>query len=528
MKHISSPWPAVIVFCFSLFLFFLGAGSSSIYILDESKNAQCAYEMMTTNGITPVFNGELRTDKPPLHYYFMMLAYTIAGKTPAAARFFSAVTGSILMMVFFLFLKHHSFEKHAWWTLLVLWSSIHFVLEFHLAVPDPYLITCVGISLMAFYHWIQTRKKWALYGIYLFLGLGVLAKGPVALALPGLSMLVYLIVTRQFSAKILQKLISVSGILLFLAVILPWYSLVWHATKGEWLKGFLLDHNINRFSDTKEGHGGFFLITIGYYLMGFLPFVFFIGPVVKSAWQNRRDHLILFGVIITLVFVVFFSVSSTKLPNYPMPAYPFTAILVGDFLAGHAGNIHSLKYRWHFLAVFLFTILLMAGVFIAVETDPNLKGLHKILWYLLPLSLGALIAVLLAFKAKNKYAFLTLGITFSIGAMFLTRGFMPRIDKRNPVYLTTSLMKNADSLAWHQSLNPAFVFKYGIIPELQGTAEIESYLSEPGNLLLTTEKGIKQLQGDQVDFEVLFECTDLFDKRKTRIIRGTVGWQKHE
>jgi 4-amino-4-deoxy-L-arabinose transferase-like glycosyltransferase len=521
MKNISSPWSAITVFCFSLFLFLLGAGSSSIYILDESKNAQCAFEMMTTgNGITPVFNGELRTDKPPLHYYFMMAAYTIAGKTPAAARFFSAVMGSILMMVLFLFLKYDSFEKHAWWTLLVLWSSIHFVLEFHFAVPDPYLITCIGISLMSFYHWMQTRKKWALYGIYLFLALGVLAKGPVALALPGLSMLVYLLVTRQLTAKILQKLISVSGILLFLVVIIPWYSLVWHATNGEWLKGFLLDHNINRFSDTKEGHGGFFLITIGYYLMGFLPFVFFIGAVIKSAWQNKRDHLILFGGIITLVFVVFFSVSSTKLPNYAMPAYPFTAILVGDFLAGQAENIGSLKYRWHFLLVFLFTILLMGSVFIAIETDQNLKGLYQLLWYLLPLTLGASIAMLLAFRAKSKAAFLSLGITFLIGAMFLIKGFMPQVDKRNPVYLTTSLMKNADSLAWYQNLNPAFVFKYGRIPELQGTAEIRLFLSDPENLLLTTEKGIKQLRSDQVNFKVLFECTDLFDNRKTRIIRG--------
>ena len=60
-----------------------------ISILDEAKNAEAAREMLSSgNFLVPFFNGELRTDKPPLHYYFMILGYKLFGVTALGARFF--------------------------------------------------------------------------------------------------------------------------------------------------------------------------------------------------------------------------------------------------------------------------------------------------------------------------------------------------------------------------------------------------------------------------------------------------------
>ncbi len=65
-----------------------------VYILDEAKNAACAMEMLQrTDWITPTFNGHLRTDKPPLHYFFMMTAYSLFGVSPFSARLFSVILG---------------------------------------------------------------------------------------------------------------------------------------------------------------------------------------------------------------------------------------------------------------------------------------------------------------------------------------------------------------------------------------------------------------------------------------------------
>lgn len=73
---------------FSGVLFWVGLSSFPIYIVDEARNAQAAWEMYAGGEwIVPTFNGGVRTDKPPLHYYGVMVGYLIFGKTAFAARF---------------------------------------------------------------------------------------------------------------------------------------------------------------------------------------------------------------------------------------------------------------------------------------------------------------------------------------------------------------------------------------------------------------------------------------------------------
>ena len=74
----------------SLFILILFLGTHPIIILDESKNAEAAREFIVTGQyMIPYFNGEIRVDKPPLHYYFMNLGYNIFGINSFGARFFS-------------------------------------------------------------------------------------------------------------------------------------------------------------------------------------------------------------------------------------------------------------------------------------------------------------------------------------------------------------------------------------------------------------------------------------------------------
>ena len=73
-----------------------------ISILDEAKNAEAAREMLASGTYwVPKFNGELRTDKPPLHYYFMVLGFKLFGTTVLGARFFSALMGFITLLTTF-------------------------------------------------------------------------------------------------------------------------------------------------------------------------------------------------------------------------------------------------------------------------------------------------------------------------------------------------------------------------------------------------------------------------------------------
>ena len=65
---------------------FANIGGLDVYALDEAKNAEAARAMYVSGDyVVPMYNGELRTDKPPLHYYFMVAGYSIFGINPVGA-----------------------------------------------------------------------------------------------------------------------------------------------------------------------------------------------------------------------------------------------------------------------------------------------------------------------------------------------------------------------------------------------------------------------------------------------------------
>ncbi|MDQ7056367.1 MAG: glycosyltransferase family 39 protein [Persephonella sp.] len=187
-------WKALFVFVVSLIIFSANIGGLSIYSLDEAKNAECAREMLEREDfVVPTFNYQLRTDKPPLHYYFMMLSYSIFGINEFSARLFSAVFGALTVLMTFLFARRYFEEKVAFFSFIVLISSLHTSIQFHMAVPDPYLIFLINASLFSFYAGLKERKIYFIYLFYLFMGLGVLSKGPVAVVLPTAIATVYLL-----------------------------------------------------------------------------------------------------------------------------------------------------------------------------------------------------------------------------------------------------------------------------------------------------------------------------------------------
>src|SRR5690606_22813978 len=181
-------------------------------ILDEAKNAEAAREMFVNNDwLVPTFNGELRTDKPPLHYWFMMISYKLFGVSAFSARLLSAVFGVLPILSTFHYTKKFLNRKIAILTTFTLCSSIFFMQEFHLAVPDPYLIFFVSFALFEFYDFYLNNKLVDRFAFYFALGLGTLAKGPVAIALPGLIALVFLLTKRDFNWRTLIRLNPLLG-----------------------------------------------------------------------------------------------------------------------------------------------------------------------------------------------------------------------------------------------------------------------------------------------------------------------------
>ncbi|HWB28615.1 MAG TPA: glycosyltransferase family 39 protein [Chitinophagaceae bacterium] len=444
-----------IVLAIGAILLLMRLGATPIYILDEAKNAECAREMLQRHDvITPTFNGELRPDKPPLHYFFMIAAYKVWGTTPFAARFFSAIMGLLTVLVTYLYTKKFLAPFAAFCTVVVLLASPHFLFEFRLAVPDPYLIFFITLGLFSAFAWLEQNNKSQLYISAAALALATLAKGPVALALPGVCLLLWVIIARKWKTLFTWHIL---GALLVLAVItLPWYVAVDRATHGEWTKEFFIDNNLNRFSSPQEGHGGLFIITPIFVIAGLLPFTGFLGEVFKQRKSIFQQALTKFSGIVVLVFVIFFSLSSTRLPNYPMPCYPFAAIILGNFIVALLdGRVQSKKYPF-FVAVVFASVVAVAGFF-AIRSEAELRFLQ---W--LPLLLLVCPAVLLLayFTLPKKWPVIIAAIVagYSLFNILGLQVIYPELYKQNPVTKTINMVKQHKYVVGYTLFNPAYRF----------------------------------------------------------------------
>lgn len=524
MKIFKNLAPLLIVLL-SYFLISSNIGNVSIYILDESKNASCAREMMETgNYVVPTFNYELRTDKPPLHYYFMILGYKLFGVNEFGARFFSVLFGCLTVLATFFFaLRFFSF-RIAILSSTILLSSLHFVLQFHLAVPDPYLIFFIVSALFLFYTYQKERNTSFIYLFYFSLALGTLTKGPVAIVLPGLIILSYLIITKQFNWKTLASIKLVSGGLLYLLIALPWYILVHLETNGAWTEGFFLKHNMERFTSTMEGHGGSFYYPIVFLVLGMLPFVVFVIPTIVHTWKNSKNDLILYLSLIILWFLIFFAVSKTQLPNYIVPLYPAFAILIAIYLDTLCSGKQktAIPIRITLIVYLLIMIAIPIGVYFGLTFEPMLAHLKWKSLYFIILPFGAIIAMY--FVLVNKIRPMVISISASWMIMILLFFFMvyPAINEENPVEQSHYLFKDEIPVSYFGRMNSAFAFKMkSSIPALNNYEGVDKFLKNNSNGLILSTKSIYNKNKeifDALNATIIFEHRDLYEIPTTVII----------
>ena len=432
-------------------------GAAPIYILDEAKNAQCAREMCDRGDwIVPTFNGALRTDKPSLHYWFMQLAYTVGGVGAGQARFFSAILGLGLLGLTFYHTRKWAGSGVAFFTTAALVLSTHFLFEFRLSVPDPYLIFFTGAGLFWGFAYLQKGSRKSLFIAAASLGLAVLAKGPVALALPGLVVIIYIVLTKKW--QVFKDPYILLAALLALGIAVPWYYLVDVKSNGAFTRVFFLEHNLNRFSSGKEGHGAPFIVTPLMVLVGMLPVSLLAIHSLCKRFTYKKQPFFLFSLVTVFVYVVFFSISSTKLPNYPMPCYPFVAVLAGYFVKDLWEKRYTLpNYIWWIWLVLSFAIPI--GAFFGLSNEPAVAHLALLAGPLLVLPAFTLYAYIK--RADVKKSFLGIGLGWIVfSAIFMWAGY-PLIYKENPVAHLKPLIKGKADVLAYKTYNPAFNFSFG-------------------------------------------------------------------
>jgi 4-amino-4-deoxy-L-arabinose transferase-like glycosyltransferase len=276
-----------------------------------------------------------------------MFAFREFGVHDWSARLPSATFAFILVTLVYLHIRR--FRPGGQLDAALITASCAGILSFARgASTDMQLAAPFCIGMLGWYAWYETDRKFWLFDLYFFGGAATLAKGPVAPFLALAILLCFAALRREWS--VLRRTIWIPGIVLYLAMVLPWYIAV-QRRNPSFLRVFFLQHNLERFATNRYMHEQSILYYIPVMLLALMPWTiialraFFdaIGESIAE-WKARRakdryvghtrwgDAFPEFLVLWTVIPVAFFSLSQSKLPGYILPAIPPLTILTGDYL----------------------------------------------------------------------------------------------------------------------------------------------------------------------------------------------------
>ncbi len=445
----------LIVLFFGIIIFLLGLGSTGL--VDETPPLfAAAGKAMSESGdwLTPKVNGIFRFDKPPLIYWLMGLFYSLPNNEvwdslgTISARLPSALA-SLFMMLMIGDTMHCWPQKgerklatpivaslsFALSPLLIVWSRT--------AVSDALLCGNLGISLLLFWRRMASNKKENCISPWVFLGLAILTKGPVAFVLAALTISSFLFVQKDWM-DLLDKIKPKRGLLITVLLSLPWYVLELIKEGKPFWDSFFGYHNFQRYTSVVNNHAEpiwFFLYVM---VIGSLPFTPFLFHGIFEAFKDLKtnfkkdcipsESLFIYCLCWLGSVFIFFSISATKLPSYWLPAIPAVAILTSNSytkLQTQKKAFYSLWIINLFILLGLSIAFFLSNIWLNTINDPEMPNLASNL-----LSTGIILKarlfffafafvgiVLFVFRSQN--TFLYLQLLLLLGQTFL----MPPIRK---------------------------------------------------------------------------------------------------
>lgn len=330
---------------------------------DEGRYAEIPREIVASGDwITPRLNGIKYFEKPPLQYWATALAYKLFGEYHWTSRLWCALTGFCgILVIYFTGVRLFGAEAGLY-AALALASSVLYVLIGHINTLDMGVTFFMNAALVSFLLAQQTAgHRFWIHVAWTALGLAVLSKGLIGIALPGAVFAIYSLIQRDFG--LWKRLHPVSGGLLFLAITSPWFITV-SVTNPEFFDFFFVHEHFERYLTRVHDRYQPWWYFIPILLAGILPWLVTFFDALCRAWKPQalsqpfqpKRFLLIWIVFICL----FFTLSSSKLPSYILPVFPAAALLIGQRLSEITGRI----LFWHIVPV---ALLALAGLALAPQ-----------------------------------------------------------------------------------------------------------------------------------------------------------------
>ncbi len=326
----------------------------------EPREALVAQAMLKTgNWILPSRYGDEFATKPPFAHWMMATASSINGQvTELTSRLPSVLFSLAALIVFYQFIFKNYSEKTALLSSLILIFSVEWFRSANEARVDMILSATMLIGLIYLFYWYQRNLKGFPVVSILALSAGFLTKGPVALVLPLLIMMIFLFREGTKFSKIIVALLKFSIPTVVISSL--WYIAA-YLQEGEAFINTVLLENLKRFEGTmgigEDPHTHTIWYLYGTLLLGFIPTTFVIlsdlNNLIKKSFVSAKEFnfpkirqflsslssTTKFQLISILCFLIFFSIPSSKRSVYLLPIYPFLSF----FLANYILNLYQAR-----------------------------------------------------------------------------------------------------------------------------------------------------------------------------------------
>ena len=311
--------------------YLLPLGTHGLWIPDETRYAQIGQQILVDgNWITPHFMDLRYFEKPIAGYWMIAIGQAIFGENLFGVRIASAIaTGLSVFLAYAVARRLWNDPRKSFACALVYMTFGLIAGQAGYSNLDPQFTLWVNLSLVALWFAVDSRTtrdrliSWAVLGFAC--GMGFMTKGFLALLLPGLIALPYMVWQKRFLELVKYGLVAM---LVAALVSLPWILAV-HAQEPDYWNFFFWHEHIRRFAGEDAQHGRPWWFYLPLMVVASLPWVALLPATFKDAWQNKRHASVVFLLMWLLLPLALFSLSKGKLPTYIMPCMLPLALLLG-------------------------------------------------------------------------------------------------------------------------------------------------------------------------------------------------------
>jgi len=318
-------------------------GLPPLFDVDEGAFGEATREMLASGDwLSTTLNGAPRFDKPILIYWLQAASTSVLGLNEFALRLPSALAALAWIAAIGRFASARLGAETGGLAAWIAATCIGVVVIAHAATADALLNALLAAAMLDAWRFVEDGSRGALRRMYVWIGLGVLTKGPIAALIPVAVTLLYALLSGRLR-EWRKAAFDPVGWLLLAAIVAPWYGYALHVHGRAFVEGFFVKHNLQRFGGTLEGHSGSIVYYVIVVPLLLLPWTGLLVPALRAARDEWRIGLTRYLWLWFAFVLVFFSVSGTKLPHYALygltPLFVLAAMHRADLGAGRLARV---------------------------------------------------------------------------------------------------------------------------------------------------------------------------------------------